>query len=119
MSWLNRLFGKKTAPLEPWSFPHRIDGLADSLALTVFEHEMAALGRSIPCWTFVSDGLLGHGQKELVLTVARARGEHPQGFAHEVAGFVTAVHRVAVRMSVPTFPGSATRQRLDSSRRIV
>ena len=95
MSWLNRLFGKKTAPLEPWSFPHRIDGLADSLALTVFEHEMAALGRSIPCWTFVSDGLLGHGQKELVLTVARARGEHPQGFAHEVAGFVTAVHRVA------------------------
>jgi len=49
VSWLNRLFGKKTAPLEPWSFPHRIDGLADSLALTVFEHEMAALG----CWVMV------------------------------------------------------------------
>ena len=95
MSWLDRLFGKKTAPVEPWSFPYRIDGLADSLALTVYEHEIASPGRSIPCWTFVSDGLLGHGQKELVLTAARTRGEHPEGFARDVAGFVTAVHRMA------------------------
>ena len=40
MNWLSNLFGKNAASAEPWSFPRRIEGLADTLAMTVFEHEI-------------------------------------------------------------------------------
>ena len=95
MNWLDRLFSKQTPPAAPWSFPHRIEGLTDTLALTVFEHEITAREGAIPCWTFVSDGLLGQGQKELALTIARGRDEHPEGIAREVGSFMVAVHRMA------------------------
>ena len=95
MNWLSRLFTKKTAPSPRWTFPHRIEGLSDTLALTVFEHELATHERAIPCWTFVTDGLLGQGQKELALTIARGDGEHPEDIAREVGSFAVAVHRMA------------------------
>jgi len=95
VNWLSNLFGKNAASAEPWSFPRRIEGLADTLAMTVFEHEIARIRRSLPCWTFVSDGLLAHGQKEMMLTVARTRGEHPDDIAREVARFLVDVYRLA------------------------
>ena len=95
MNWLDRLFSKKTPPAAPWSFPHRIERLTDTLTLTVFEHEITARERAIPCWTFVSDGLLGQGQKELALTIARGPDEHPEGIADEVGNFLVDVHRMA------------------------
>src|SRR5262245_16238831 len=95
MNWLSRLFSKKTASSPPWTFPHRIEGLSDTLALTVFEHELATQERPIPCWTFVTDGLVGRGQKELALTIARGHGEHPEEIARAVSNFAVEVHRMA------------------------
>jgi hypothetical protein len=95
MNWLDRLFSKKTPPTAPWSFPHRIEGLTDTLAFTVFEHEITTLGRVIACWTFVSDGLVGMGQKELALTIKRGRDEHPEGIAREVGSFLVDMYRRA------------------------
>src|SRR5262245_45725929 len=95
MNWLSRLFTKKSAPSAAWTFPHRIEGLSDTLALTVFEHEIATHERPIPCWTFVTDGLVGRGQKELALTIARGRDEHPEEITRAVGSFAVAVHRMA------------------------
>jgi len=95
MNWLDRLFNKQTPSAAPWSFPHRIEGLTDTLALTAFQHEITTRERAIACWTFVSDGLLGLGQKELALTIERGRDEHPEEIAREMGSFIVAVHRMA------------------------
>jgi hypothetical protein len=95
MNWLSRLFTKKTVASPAWTFPYRIEALSDTLALTVFEHEITTQERAISCWTFVTDGLVGQGQKELALTIARGPGEHPEDIAREVETFAVAVHRMA------------------------
>jgi len=86
---------RRPVPAAPWSFPRRLDVIPGTLSMTVFDHEIQTLGRTIPCWTFVSDGLLGYGQKELVLTVARSPGEHPQAIAEEISTLLASLQPLA------------------------
>jgi hypothetical protein len=46
-----------------------------ALHARVVAHTVETPVESIPCWTYVTDGLLAVGQKELTLTVAREAGE--------------------------------------------
>lgn len=47
----------------------------DGLKALIFEHTFAA---DIVCWTFVSQGLASHGQKEVVFTVKKLSALYPQ-----------------------------------------
>jgi hypothetical protein len=50
---------------------------------------------AIPCWTYVSDGLRAHGQKELLLTLRRNDDEPPETFPREPFRFFTLMHSFA------------------------
>ena len=102
MGWLDRWIARRAVPATPWSFPYRLDlvseGLeSDALVMTAFAHDLPTAGPTLACWTFVTDGLVGYGQKELVLTVAHAPGEHPEAIAREIAAFLSAVQKYAAR----------------------
>src|SRR5262249_11859532 len=49
------------------------------------------------CWTFVSDGLIAYGQKEMVFTVARRPDEQPEAIAREVGKFFSTVQKLAAQ----------------------
>src|SRR5262245_37841132 len=95
MKWLGRWFGKRPVAAQPWSFPRRMSVVADSLAVTVFEHAVQSLAGTVSCWTFVTDGLIGFGQKELVLTIAQAPGEHPEHIAAELGRLLAMIRQLA------------------------
>ncbi|PVF98578.1 hypothetical protein CPB86DRAFT_873256 [Serendipita vermifera] len=49
--------------------------IVDGLKAIIFEHTFTA---DIVCWTFVSQGLASHGQKEVVFTVRKLSALYPQ-----------------------------------------
>jgi hypothetical protein len=54
----------------------RRDLAGGALHARVVAHTVETPVESVPCWTYVTDGLLAVGQKELTLTVAREAGEN-------------------------------------------
>jgi hypothetical protein len=56
-----------------------------ALQVSVYHHPIGAKeDDELSCWTYVSDGLRAHGQKEVVLSVARREGEPVDGFPEDV-----------------------------------
>ncbi|UQA61825.1 hypothetical protein [Polyangium aurulentum] len=68
----------------------------DKLVVNIFAHTIEAPDGPVRCWSYVSDGLWALGQKEIVFTVRRRKGEpkgaYPRdllrihGLVHELAG---------------------------------
>jgi hypothetical protein len=50
-------------------------GIIDGLKALIFEHTFTT---NIICWTFVSQGLANHGQKEVVFTIRKLSAQYPQ-----------------------------------------
>lgn len=98
MSWWKKLFGgsrtevsdgEPAAPEPPPSparttaarqFPLTVELIPGALIGRVFLHEIEAGSERIPCWSYVSEGLCEHGQKEVVITLRRERGEAAEDF---------------------------------------
>jgi hypothetical protein len=55
----------------------RAEIIPRQLAATIYQHEIVSGGGSVPCWSYLSDGLRKTGQKELLLTVTRTQAESP------------------------------------------
>ena len=96
MHWLKRWIGKRAEPEAGWSYPSGLEVIQGALSITVFEHEVETRESAIPCWTFVTDGLLAHRHKELVVTVARSLREHPGAVSQEMAKLLATLHQFAV-----------------------
>ena len=58
-------------------FPAMAEIVPGKLAVRVYLHQQPTAKGAIPCWTFVSDGLWVHRQKEILVTLAHAPGEQP------------------------------------------
>jgi hypothetical protein len=69
------------APGAPVAIEDVVEG---KLRVRVFSHVVAAESSSVPCWTFVSDGLLAVGQKELAFTVKREPDEPEAAYPREL-----------------------------------
>jgi hypothetical protein len=69
--------------------------LVPGLVMQATAHELSITGGTLACWTFQSEGLRAHGQKELVLTIARREGEGFESVAAEVAKLLVTISRVA------------------------
>jgi hypothetical protein len=50
-------------------FPVHIELIAEKLYAHVYFHEIESRDGLLPCWTYVSEGLWAHKQKELILTL--------------------------------------------------
>lgn len=95
MSLLKKLFARPqpTSPLV--SFPIIVSVVENKLAATIYSHTIQSPKGAIPCWTYVSDGLLAHGQKELVFTLRREKNEAEGAFPQEPLMFFRTVYPYA------------------------
>ncbi len=116
MSWWKKVFGSNTASptnagapaaAVPASdaprYPVDVQIIPGALSARVYVHEIRAKQGSVPCWSYVSDGLRSHQHPELVVTLRRKRDEDARAFPEEpcrlfdtIYGVAAQGHRVAV-----------------------
>jgi hypothetical protein len=72
-----------------------VEVVSGKLHVRVFSHVIASASGPVPCWTYVSDGLRGAGQKEILFSVKREAGEAEAAFPRELLGLYATLHRFA------------------------
>jgi hypothetical protein len=83
------------------------------LHVRIFSHVISSEAGPVPCWTYVSDGLLASGHKEIVLTVKREPGEGERDFPRAPLDLYRVVHGYAIQKQLVSEGGST---RLDPAR---
>ncbi len=73
-----------TASQDKSALVHRTEILPGELFVSVFEHKIPTSGRSVSCWTFVTEGLERCGQHEIVFSLRRPRGKNWEDFSREL-----------------------------------
>lgn len=63
---------------------YRAEVVPGKLFVTVYTHKIETRDRTIPCWSYVSDGMERHGQREIVFTIRRPEGEAAKDFPREL-----------------------------------
>jgi Domain of unknown function (DUF3480) len=67
------------------NWKHLVSG---ELSVTVHVHFINGTeGPAIPCWSYVTEGLLRHRQREAILTVVRQSGEEPESYPSQPMEF--------------------------------
>jgi hypothetical protein len=61
-------------------YPIKLGIIPNRLAVSIYLHAVAVNGKSIPCWSYVSDGFLSLKQKEIVFTLQSQEGEDTAKF---------------------------------------
>ena len=74
---------------EPIVFPVHLDLLPGLLAAKVYFHDVDSPAGPVPCWTYVSDGLLGPGKEEFVFTLRRQKDQQSGDFPQDPVFFFT------------------------------
>src|SRR5205085_2176754 len=80
---------------EGTEFPRLFTRDEGALKITVHEHEIKRRGDTLPCWTYITEGLRSAGQKELQFVLVQEPGETAGSFPREVLGFFSLVLRLA------------------------
>ena len=86
-------------PIPPdLKFPVGVEIIPGRLRATIHRHKLG--DRGLSCWTFISDGLRVHGQKELVFTVSQAEGETDVSFPEDPLHFMVQVESFAAQRRI-------------------
>jgi hypothetical protein len=91
MSWWSKLVGRAPPP----AFPVEHAVIPDHLVVRVHRHDFPNGSVPVPCWTYVTKGLLAAGQKEMVFTLRRLADEEPDSYPQEPLLFFAQVHQLA------------------------
>ena len=102
MAFWQKLFGiqpKQPERIGPGAspFPHTLELIPGVLRAQIFHHELETMAGSVPCWTYVSDGLLAQSQAELVITLAIGSDDPFERVPAEPLEFFATVHDFAKR----------------------
>jgi hypothetical protein len=91
MSWWN-----KPGPSvdQERSAPVRVEILPGKLAARIHRHEIESQHGLIPCWSYVSEGLTGQQQTEVVFTLRRDPDEPSDGCPEEPLQLLAAIYQV-------------------------
>ncbi len=73
----------------------RLEMIPNELAINVFLTEFESADGPLPAWLMSSEGLLGAGQKEVILGVRRREGETPEQFPQDPAALVFSMYQRA------------------------
>jgi hypothetical protein len=100
MSWWKKLVdpSKAQATVDPASEPTApvdVEIIAGKLSARIYVHEIDSRQGSMPCWSYVTDGLTGQQQAELVFTLRRDPGEPSDGFPPDPLQLFVAVYQLA------------------------
>jgi hypothetical protein len=61
-------------------YPIKLGIIPNQLAVSVYAHHVSLGGKTVPCWSYVSDGFISLKQKELVFTLQSQEGEDTAKF---------------------------------------
>jgi hypothetical protein len=66
------------------TFPRLVEVIPGKLKVKIFLHEIKYEKESIPCWSYVTDGLAAQQQKEIIFTIRRDRNQKPEDYPREL-----------------------------------
>jgi hypothetical protein len=92
--------GLARAPSEPakpaqGSRVASVEVIPGKLVVNIFAHTLNAPNAPVACWSYVSDGLWPLGQKEIVFTIARRKGEPKDAYPRDLLQLYSIVHKLA------------------------
>jgi Smad anchor for receptor activation-like, C-terminal len=96
MSWRQKFTGN-TQKIEgkQISFPIQFDLIPEKLSARVYLNEINSRNGAVPCWTYITKGLMSHQQKELIFSLRRNPDEKMTDFPRAPLEFFTNVYRLA------------------------
>jgi hypothetical protein len=106
-SFFARLTGAKS---DSWSslqltsstsgIPQTIELVPGKLKAKMFLHEKEYEEEKIPCWSFVTEGMMAHNQKEMILTVERECKQKPEDYPRELVKLFVTIFDLATKGQV-------------------
>ena len=75
------------------AFPQTVDVITGKLKMKVFLHDVPYGGEKIPCWTYLTEGLVSRKQREIIFTLQRDSGQKPGDYPREVAEMFAEIFR--------------------------
>lgn len=94
MGWFNRLLGRSS------NRPTVVELVPGKLTARVYAHNFPVRDESIPCWTYVTQGFLAHGQKEFVFTLVCGLSDDPTGAPRDPIQFFTQIYSLAEQKKI-------------------
>jgi len=71
--------------------------VSGKLLVRIFSHVIQADAGPVPCWTYVSAGLLVEGQSEIAFSVKRETGESEGAFPRQLLDLYSTIHHFAAQ----------------------
>jgi hypothetical protein len=91
MDWKRLFRTARSSELAPSAasaqFPVHVEILPGELSAAIHLHIIDTNRREIPCWSYVTEGLARHGQREMIFTLVRQAGELAENYARDPLGF--------------------------------
>jgi hypothetical protein len=84
-------FDKKVTQLPTW-----FELIPGKLAVRLYRHDIETFNGIVPCWSYVSDGLWAHGQKEMIFTLRRSQPDELATLPDTSTPFFPDVHQYIV-----------------------
>ncbi len=63
--------------------------------MRVFLHEIVTHGEAIPCWSYVTEGLMAQKQKEIIFTLQRNKNQKPADYPHAFFDLFKEIYHLA------------------------
>ena len=95
MSWLKKIRRSGKGEQERVQFPIHFELIPGELSAQVYLHEVASRDGPVTCWSYVSDGLWAHRQKELIFTLGLGRGQGASEFPDDPLKFFAGIYPYA------------------------
>ncbi|MGD8939074.1 MAG: hypothetical protein PVJ72_06825 [Gammaproteobacteria bacterium] len=81
-------------------YPIKLGIIPGKLAVSVYLHYVTVGGKSVPCWSYVSDGFISLKQKELVFTLQSQEGEETAKFPMQPLQLFLLLYKHATQKSI-------------------
>jgi hypothetical protein len=69
-----------------------ISVVAGELNCAVYLHELNVTSGVLPCWSYVTEGLVRYGQREVIFTLVRETEERPDSYPRDPVDFFRSLH---------------------------
>jgi len=85
----------RTARQDQTDFPVQVELIPGKLKVRIFLHVIDSQKGPVPCWSYVTEGLWAHGQKELIFTLSRKPNEKPLDYSRDLLNLFKNVYELA------------------------
>jgi hypothetical protein len=80
--------------------PKTIELIPGKLKVRIFHHEIKYEDERIPCWSFVTDGMMAHKQKEMILTLRREPNQNLEDYPRQLVDLLATIFDLAKKGQV-------------------